>query len=177
MPIYELECVQCHNKVEKLFTCIMNFITQEELAAKKNIELELARKKKFVGFDTIDTTNYTPDSASHQVCEMCGGFLELLPSLPSMQPDKYWAGHETTHAGYVTSGSFLKRFEKQNNLERVSNRDMEQVQKNARKKKQDDRQKNADNLNKFLEKELAPVEISNDGNTVKEQNKFNKVRT
>lgn len=143
MPIFDIQCLKCNNKVEAIMTaCPDNYeITKE--------------------------------------CDMCGQVVihTVLPPLTSMQPDKYWAGHNTQHAGYVTSGSFLKRFEKQNNLERVSNKDMEQVQKNARKKKQDDRQKNADNLNKFLEKELAPVEISNDGNTVKEQNKFNKVRT
>lgn len=143
MPIFDVECLKCNNKVEAIMTACPD-------------SYEVTKECAFCGRPTLHT---------------------VLPPLTSMQPDKYWAGHNTTHAGYVTSGSFLKRFEKQNNLERVTNRDMEQVQKNARKKKQDDRQKNADNLNKFLEKELAPIEISNDGNTVKEQNKFNKVRT
>lgn len=152
----------------------MNFLTEDEYKRKKQAEFEERNKNKFPGFEVIGIDLNVENTIK---CELCDGDMVLLPSDFAAQPDKYWAGYETQHAGYVTSGSFLKRFEKQNNLERVTNKDMELVQKNAKKKKQDDLQKNVDNLNKFLEKELAPVEISNDGNTVKEQNKFNKVRS
>lgn len=111
-------------------------------------------------------------------CDVCSciTWWECEWPLVSMQPDKYWAGQVTNHAGYVTSGSYLKRFEKQNHLERVDRSVLEEVEKKADRRVSDWQDNNRKNLNKFLTKELADVEISNDGNTVKEQNKYNKVR-
>lgn len=113
-----------------------------------------------------------------QSCDICNciTWWETQAPLTAMQPDKYWAGQVTQHAGYVTSGSYLKRFEKQNNLERVDESVLNEVHKKSKNRVGEWQKKNGEELNKFLNKELASVEISNDGNTVKEINKFNKVR-
>lgn len=173
MPIYELECVVCHNKVEKLFTCIMNFLTFDEYVAKVEAERAEHAKTKFAGFDSVDLTPIIYQGTLF--CELCNGFLELVPSLPSMQPDKMWAGH-MTEAGYVTSGSFLKRYRKQNNLERVDRSIYEEAQKKSANRHKEMVERNKQNTIKFLEKELASVEISPDGTTYKEQRDFIKAR-
>lgn len=117
--------------------------------------------------------------AMKKPCELCNCVTvwETQAPLTNMQPDKYWSGQVTPHAGYVTSGSFLKRFEKQNHLEKVDRSVYEEAQKKSANRHSEMVKKNKENTIKFLEKELAPVEISPDGTTVKEQKKFIKDRT
>lgn len=113
-----------------------------------------------------------------QNCDICNfiTWWETQAPLVNMQPDKYWSGRVTNHAGYVTSGSYLKRFEKQNNLERVDQSVLDEVKKKSDNRVPEWQAKNKKGLNDFLQKELGDVEITPDGNTVKERNKYNKVR-
>lgn len=113
-----------------------------------------------------------------QSCDICNciTWWETQAPLTNMQPDKYWSGQVTPHAGYVTSGSFLKRFEKQNHLEKVDRSTYEEVKKKQDNRYRDVAAKNAKGTKGFLEKELASVEISPDGTTIKEQRKFIKAR-
>ena len=110
-------------------------------------------------------------------CDFCNciTWWETQAPLVSMQPDNMWAGHQV-HGQHITSKSFLKRYEKQNHLERVDRSTLEEVQKKSKTRMAKAIETSNDNIGKFLEKELSGVEISNDGNTVKEQNKFNKER-
>lgn len=111
-------------------------------------------------------------------CDFCSciTWWETQAPLVSMQPDNMWAGH-MVHGKHITSKSFLNRYEKQNHLERVDRSILDEVRKKSEKRMSNVIQQSSDNIGKFLEKELSGVEISNDGNTVKEQNKFNKARS
>lgn len=150
MPVFSLQCIACNTIVEKNFSGGWDFIRYQ-----KYLEKYLESLKIHSGYSLIHT------NPNLQYCE-CGQPQDAITPATNMQPDKYWAGQMTDHAGYVTSGSFLKRFEKQNYLERVDRSVMEEAQKNTKLRKKEKLDKNKDNLEKFLAKELAPVEISPD---------------
>lgn len=66
-------------------------------------------------------------------CDFCNciTWWETQAPLVSMQPDNMWAGH-MVHGKYVTSKSFLNRYEKQNHLERVDPSVIEEVKKKSK---------------------------------------------
>jgi hypothetical protein len=138
----------------------MNFLTEDEWKAKQLREKEERKKQAeldHLGYELIDLTPTEIEPSAFQICG-CGGFMELIPSLPSMQPDKYWAGH-VVDGQYVTSGSFLNRYRKQNNLERVDRSIYEEVQKKSERKLQDHIKKNDKKLEQSIVNTLADVEI------------------
>jgi hypothetical protein len=138
----------------------MNFLTEDEWKAKQLREKEERKKhyeKKWRGYEVIDITPTEVEPSSFQICA-CGGFMELIPSLPFMQPDKYWAGH-VVDGQYVTSGSFLNRYRKQNNLERVDRSIFEEVQKKSKTRVTDAIKKNDKKLEQSIVNTLADVEI------------------
>src|SRR5262245_35938177 len=58
----------------------------------------------------------------YQPCPTCDVPAPLVPSLPTMRPDTYWAGVNTTNYGYLTSASELKAEMKRRNHEVVGDR-------------------------------------------------------
>jgi hypothetical protein len=127
--------------------------------------------------EEVNIAAYPDNHMVKKHCVFCNErtFFDVLPPLTAMQPDNLWAGH-MIHGQAITSKSYLNRYRKQNNLEKVDESVIEHVKKKADRRISDAMDKSGDNLKGFLEKELSGVEVSNDGNTVKEQNKFNKVR-
>lgn len=109
-------------------------------------------------------------------CSNCKNkYHEVLPPLVSMQPDSMWFGKQTD-LGYFTSKKTFNNYIKQNNLERVDRSILEDAHKKYNERKADPLKKTRKQMEKFLEKELASVEISPDGTTIKEINDFNKAR-
>jgi hypothetical protein len=110
-------------------------------------------------------------------CETCNcnSDFEILPPLTNMQPDNMWAGKQTD-LGYFNSKKQYKDYIKNNNLELATRNNYESVQKKSKTRVKDAIDKSSKSLEKFIEKELSGVEISPDGNTVKEKNKYIKSR-
>lgn len=119
-----------------------------------------------------------PDNFKKTIyCSFCEGMIlhDILPPLTAMQPDNMW------HFGNTSLGNFTSKKEyntyiKNNNIERATRENYESVQKKQANRFETVAKANKEKLNKFIEKELAGVEVSPDGNTVKEKNKYNKVR-
>lgn len=90
-------------------------------------------------------------------CPSCGAPSPLVPSLPVMRPDTYWAGHVTSNYGYVTSGTQLKREMARRNHEVVGDRTdreaWEKIADNAQKDKADKMKKD---VRKWSEKTFGP---------------------
>lgn len=163
----------CDLVEEKLFTTYINFITFEELLERHNAELE---KERIPGYEIIDTTLIIAQD-NFQKCKACGGFQELVTPLCAMQPDTMWSG-VNTNQGYFTSKSKYLNNLKERNIETLTSRsDFENVRKSVRKAKIAKIQKEKNNLEKFLTKELKGVTIDPDGNTVKERNNYVKSRS
>src|SRR5687767_15036695 len=120
-------------------------------------------------------SGYFSDQGKEYRCICNDIYFEILAPLTSMQPDSMWAGKQTD-LGYFTSKKDYKDHIKNNNLERATRENYESVQKKKANRLETIKAKNKEKLTKFIEKELCSVEISNDGNTVKEINKYNKVR-
>jgi hypothetical protein len=194
MPLYDLECVECGQVVEKLFTTCIDFLTYDEFRTKVE-KVRAKRKAKFEkenpGYGLIDTIPDTIGEVEYysfedikkypkfhnvewQKCD-CGGFQELVAPLCAMQPDNMWAGTDT-RMGYFTSKSKYERTLKDRNIATVDKKELDKINKNVYNVKQDKIKKQINNLNSFVEKELASVEISPDGNTVKEKNKYARKR-
>jgi hypothetical protein len=109
-------------------------------------------------------------------CSGCTNqYHDLLPPLTAMQPDNMWHNGQTG-LGNFNSKKQYKDYIKNNNLERATRENYESAQKKQSKRFETVAQKNKENLTKFIEKELSGVEVSPDGNTVKEKNKFTKAR-
>jgi putative FmdB family regulatory protein len=72
-------------------------------------------------------------------CQSCGETANLVPSVPVMRPDSYWAGHMDDTFGYVTSRSELKRKEQAAGLRRKEDGDEYQakVARASREAKED----------------------------------------
>jgi len=171
MPLYDLQCKKCGEVEEKLFTTWLNFISEEELTRKEKKEIEELSTKKFAGYDIIHTriVRYT-----HQICS-CGGFQELVAPLTNMQPDNMWAG-QNTKFGYFTSKSQYEQSLKDRNLVTIDKKELDNTRKKVYNTRQDNKRKQAEATNDFLAQQLASVEISPDGNTVKERNKYARKR-
>ena len=96
-------------------------------------------------------------------CERCNciTWWETQAPLTNMQPDKMWAGH-MTEAGYVTSGSFLKRYRKQNNLERVDRSTYEEVQKKSKNRVSEHIRKTAKQKHDIIAAEVSQLDLPSD---------------
>lgn len=154
-----------------MFPKAPDFVTYDELTIEEKADLHRIKNKKFRNFEII----YCGDTRfKNQVCR-CGGFQELVTPLTTMHPDKMWSGINTGQ-GYFTSQKSYDRVVKQKGLESVTVRELESIRKNVRKTKQAKRERQLNNLTAHIQKELAHVEISPDGNTVKEKRKYARKR-
>jgi hypothetical protein len=154
MPIYKLKCKRCDKEEEKLFTSYVNFITPKERRKKRKQE-EVGEEyyettKKFLGFKVIEKR---PAIQHKPRCSFCGGDQELLPSLPSMQPDPYWSG-QIKHGKYVTKKSQIPP-----QIEPATRENVEHVEKRKAQRYKDHEEKSSNNLKKFLREQLADVEV------------------
>lgn len=170
MPIYELECTRCGKKEEKLYTCIINFLTPAEIKKRdrqRKIELQ---KQAIPGYEIIDTAPLTGPKELMPKCGSCGAPQILLPSLTSMQPDKYWAGR-VIHGKYVTSKKEVSR-----DIEPATRDKMEWVAKQREKRVQEHNDKSRRKLKQFLTNQLAGVTIDPDGGSAKERESYERAR-
>ena len=96
-------------------------------------------------------------------CSICSETTihTVLPPLVSMQPDKYWAG-QMVHGQYTTSSSFVKRYEKQNNLERVDRSVFEEVQKKQENRIPEAIKKTRKPLHDIIANEVTQLNLPND---------------
>lgn len=110
-------------------------------------------------------------------CSFCKGMIlhDILPPLTAMHPDNMWF-NGNTGLGNFSSKKQYKDYIRNNNLELATRDNYESVQKKSKTRIKDAMEKSTKSIEKFIEKELSGVEISPDGNTVKEKNKYNKVR-
>ena len=90
-------------------------------------------------------------------CPICDVSAPIVPSLPTMRPDTYWAGVKTSNYGYVTSASELKAEMKRRNHEVVGDRSdreaWEKIADNAVKDKETKLQKD---VRQWSEKTFGP---------------------
>ena len=117
------------------------------------------------GYDLIDTFPSFEDwnktiTPEVQTCE-CGGFMELLPSLTSMQPDSMWSGKNTDY-GYFTSKKEFNKFQKDNNLVRAERGTFEQVQKKSKNRISDHIKKTAKAKEKAIADVIKQIDLPND---------------
>jgi hypothetical protein len=138
-------------------------------------DLECKKCKTIINDVVLQKYQYRPRLRNNP-CNNCGGTVfETLAPLTAMQPDNMWAGTDT-RIGYFTSKSQYERTLKDRNIVTVDKKELDKVKKNVYNVKQNRIKKQINNLNSFVEKELASVEISPDGNTVKEKNKYARKR-
>jgi len=163
MPLYDFQCIECEKVEEKLFPKAIDFMLYQKYLEEYIEELDV-----IPGYTVIHTDLYL------HYCE-CGQPQQVYTPLPSMQPDSMWAGTDT-RMGYFTSKSKYERTLKDRNIVTVDKKELDKINKNVYNVKQDKIKKQINNLNSFVEKELASVEISPDGNTVKEKNKYARKR-
>lgn len=115
----------------------------------------------------------TSDICDFERCPECGTICDQCIPLPSMQPDKYWSGVEVA-GEYITS---TKEYKKATEHLVPATRDTkEYIQKRFVEVKKQKAEKASSNLRKHLEKELSGVEISPDGYSVKQKNKYKRIR-
>lgn len=171
MPLYDLQCILCGEIQEVYFPKITEFLEFEDLTEDELKELDKTKRDLRPGYELI----YCADTRfRNQVCK-CAGFQELVTPLTNMQPDNMWSG-VNTQQGYFTSKSEYQKVLKQRGLESVTMRELEGIRKNVKKTKQAKFDKQLNNLTKHIQKELAGVEVSPDGNTVKDKRKYVKSR-
>lgn len=145
MPIYELECTNCSEKVEKFFTCIFNFLSKEEY--------EKAKEKKEVLIK----------GAEYQRCKQCSGFMELIPSLTSMHPDNMWSGLRTDQ-GYVTSKKeYNKLTEESGKYVCSSISEFESINKSAEQKEKEKFEKIDLERKEKIAEHFRSIDIDNSG--------------
>jgi hypothetical protein len=171
MPLYDLKCLECEYITERLFPKITEFLEYKDLTKKERSELRRIKYGIHPGYELIYCGNAR---FRNQVCK-CGGFQELVAPLTNMQPDNMWAGTDT-RLGYFTSKSKYEQTLKDRNLVSVDKKELDTVRKNVYNTKQDNKRKQVKATNDFLNQQLASVEISPDGNTLKERNKYARKR-
>lgn len=109
-------------------------------------------------------------------CSNCGSVrFEIMAPLCAMQPDTMWSGQQT-NMGYFTSKSQYENTLKEKNLVTIGKKELDTHRKKVYNTRQDNKRKQAQATNDFLNQQLASVEISPDGNTVKERNKYARKR-
>lgn len=105
-------------------------------------------------------------------CSGCNNkYHDMLAPLTAMHPDNMWSGTDTRF-GHFTSKSQYNQLLKERNIVTVDKKELDTVKKNVYNAKQDKLNKLKKNVNEYVEKELTNVEISPDGNTIKERNKY-----
>jgi hypothetical protein len=171
MPLYDLQCVDCEEVTEFLFPRITEFLEYKDLTKKERSELRRIKDKVHPGYELIYCGE---DRFRNQVCK-CGGFQELVAPLCAMQPDSMWSG-TNTRFGYFTSKSQYEQTLKDKNIVSVDKKELDTVRKNVYNTQKDNKRKQAKTTNDFLNQQLASVEISPDGNTLKERNKYARKR-
>lgn len=97
--------------------------------------------------------------------------FDVLAPLCAMQPDSMWAGTDTRF-GYFTSKAQYNQLLKERNIESIDKKELDKVRKHAYNAKQDKFNKIKMKRDDFIAQELTNVEISPDGNTIKERNKY-----
>lgn len=109
-------------------------------------------------------------------CSNCGSVrFEILAPLTAMQPDSMWFGQQTQF-GYFTSKSQYEQTLKDKNLVTIDKKELDTHRNKVYNTRQDNIKKQRAKTNEFLAEQLASVEISPDGNTVKERNKYARKR-
>lgn len=109
-------------------------------------------------------------------CRKCKcKMFEVMAPLTAMQPDSMWSG-QNTRFGYFTSKSQYEQTLKDKNIVSVDKKELDTVRKNVYNTQKDNKRKQAKATNDFLNQQLASVEISPDGNTLKERNKYARKR-
>lgn len=99
-------------------------------------------------------SGYFSDQGKEYRCVCNDTYFEILAPLTAMQPDNMWFGKQT-NLGYFNSKKEYKDYIKNNNLERATRDNYESAQKNQSKRFETIAQKNKQNLNKFIEKEIV----------------------
>ena len=105
----------------------------------------------------------------------CTKIGKLNYSLVSVHPDNMWSGVDTQF-GHFTSRTAYERLLKERGLVTIDKKELDKTRKKVYNTKQDNKRKQAQATNDFLNQQLASVEISPDGNTVKERNKYARKR-
>lgn len=172
MPLYDFKCINCGTVEEKLLATALNFTTQEKLEKKQRAWYEEQSKGKHPGYEIIFIVE-TPKN--FQTCDNCGGPQEVQVPLTNMQPDDMWSGRNTERGYYTSKSEYLQEL-KNKNIESVSLNELSNINRNAKKARQEKREKQLNNLTEHIHKELAGVEISPDGNTVSEKRKYARKR-
>jgi|SRR5262245_27547869 len=97
-----------------------------------------------------------PDD-EYEACPVCDVPAPLIPSLPVMRPDPYWAGHVHRNYGYVTSETQLKREMARRNHVPVGDRtDREAWEKIADNAQKDKKEKLAKDVRGWSERTFGP---------------------
>lgn len=93
----------------------------------------------------------------HKPCPTCDVPAPLVPSLPVMKPDKYWAGVKDPNYGYVTSASQLKNEMKRRNHVTVGDRtDREGMDKVAEEAQKAKEKEGKQKIRRVMEKAFGP---------------------
>lgn len=166
MPIYELQCVACTYKEEKFFPSVLNFLTQEEFKRKQEIEdAEFIKEQetKHPGYEVICVGKKPVNGSPYQICPACERFMELVPSLCSMQPDNMWAGVNTSQ-GYVTSKSRYNKSKEANGIYEVTSKsELDNIRKRASEVQKEQQEKRDEKRIKAISEHFSGIDIDNTG--------------
>jgi hypothetical protein len=101
------------------------------------------------------------------LCLQCNKITsrEIIPSLCSMQPDKYWSG-TNTNLGYVTSQSQYKSLQKEKNFEDISPRDIEGYKKQIQRNKQEKEKAKDEARHKLAVEMCSGDDVAKDGRPI-----------
>lgn len=100
----------------------------------------------------------------------CEELAERVPSLTSMQPDKYWSG-QIVHGKYVTSKRDISP-----DIEPATRDKLELIAKRKVQREAEIKEKQDKALNEYLTSELAGVTIEPDGSSFEERQKYERAR-
>jgi len=106
--------------------------------------------------------------------EDCPNRAKIQVAAPNMQPDKHWNGTKTISGKTVFSKSDYEEDNKY--LVPASEANVNHVQKKRVELKREREEKHERRLDHFLSDQLRGVTIEPDGNTVRQKNRFNKMR-
>jgi len=106
----------------------------------------------------FEVLEYRPPGAEYTPCPVCDVPAPMVPSLPIMRPDSYWAGVNHRNYGYITSASQLKQEMKRRNHEVVGDRtDREAWDKIADKAQAAKKEKLAKDVHDWNVKTFGPT--------------------
>ena len=134
------------------------------------------KKCKMIHRDVIIPKYHKTLTMKNNWCNNCKGIrFETLAPLCAMQPDSMWSGQQTQF-GYFTSKSQYEQTLKDKNFATIDKKELDTYRNKVYNTRQDSIKKQRAKTNEFLAEQLASVEISPDGNTVKERNKYARKR-